>query len=61
MSTEHPSHHREPQAPCIVAGLATLGAAACLAVVVWTTYYAFDHGGFDLHAAIVAPVSGTIL
>ena len=61
MNIERHDDNREPEAPCMGAGLAALGAAACLAMVVWTTYYAFDHGAFDLHAAIVAPIAGTVL
>jgi hypothetical protein len=47
---------REPQAACLLAGLATFGAAACLAAVVWATYDALDHSGFDMHAAVVVPM-----
>ncbi|MDP9898709.1 hypothetical protein [Variovorax ginsengisoli] len=47
---------REPQATCLLAGLAIFGAAAGLAAVVWATYDAFDHGAFDMHAAIVEPM-----
>lgn len=61
MNIERPHAHREPQAACMAAGLAALGAAACLVMVVWTTYYAFDHGGFDLHAAVVASIAGIVL
>jgi hypothetical protein len=61
MNTERPDDNREPQAACMVAGLAALGAATCLATVVWTTYYAFDHRAFDLLAAIVAPIAGSVL
>ncbi|RZI95720.1 MAG: hypothetical protein EOP78_05970 [Variovorax sp.] len=46
----------EPEPACVASVLGAVCAAIGLAAVVWTTYNAFDHNGFDVRAAVVTPV-----
>lgn len=47
---------RDPEPACAVALIGSACVAIELAVVLWATYDAFDHNGFNVNAAVVNPV-----